>query len=182
MTHLHSMWSMKHLSVGGGLKDWGGCSSCWQCVSKILKYIREMKLSDIFFGVLYGGAFILVLYFVIGLFYRPGPSTVVVYDETPVYQESVWWPWAGGPYNYWPWWTGWWSGGGDGGYGYYGRRWGPGPRHGGYRPHGGGGGRPWGGGGRGAHGGGMRMGGGGMRGGGGGGGRGGGGGGRGGGR
>jgi hypothetical protein len=139
----------------------------------LLKYIREMKLSDIFFGFLYGGAFILVLYFVIGLFYRPAPSTVVVYDETPVYQESVWWPWSNGPYNYWPFWSGWWNGGGDAGYGYYGRRWGP-HRGGGYRPHGGGG-RPWGGGGRGAHGGGF---GGGGRGGFGGGGRGGGGGGR----
>lgn len=111
-----------------------------------------MTLSDILFAILYGGAFILVAYFIIGLFYKPGPSTVVVYnDETPVYQESVWWPWASGPYNYWPYWTGWWSGGGDGGYGHYGRRWGPGRWHGGgYRPHGGAwGGRPWGGGGRG---------------------------------
>lgn len=119
-----------------------------------------MELSDIFFAILYGGAFILIIYFIIGLVYRPGPSTVVVYDETPVYQESVWWPWAGGPYNWWPYWTGWWSGGGDGGYGYWRGRGGH-PRH-------WGGPRPWGGGGRGAHSGGFggRIGGGGGRGGG----------------
>ena len=132
-----------------------------------------MNLSDIFFAILYGGAFILIIYFIIGLFYKSGPSTVVVYnDETPVYQESVWWPWATGPYNYWPYWTGWWSGGSDGGYGYYGRR----HPH-GYKPQGGAwNGRPWGGAGRGGFGGapghigtGGRMGGGGGRGGGGGG-------------
>lgn len=101
-----------------------------------------MKLSDVFFGILYGGAFILIIYFIMGLFNKPtAPSTVVVYDETPVYQESVWWPWYGGSYNYWPYWSGWWNGGGDAGYGYYGRRWGP--HH--------GGGRPWGGAGRGAN-------------------------------
>jgi len=106
-----------------------------------------MKLSDIFFAVLYGSAFILIIYFVGGLFYKPAPSTVVVYgDETPVYQESVWWPWAGGAYNWWPYWGGWYSGGGDGGYGYYGRG------HGGGRHWGGS--RPWGGGGRGGFGGG----------------------------
>jgi hypothetical protein len=128
-----------------------------------------MELSDIFFAVLYGAAFILVIYFIMGLFYKSTPSTVVVYDETPVYQESVWWPWATGSYNYWPYWGGWWSGGGDGGYGrgYYGHRWGGG--------HGGGG-RPWGGGGRGANAGGFGGHGGGFGGGHGGGGRGGGGG------
>jgi hypothetical protein len=114
-----------------------------------------MKLSDIFFAVLYGAAFILIIYFIVGLIHKPVPSTVVVYDETPVYQESVWWPWAGGSYNYWPYWGGWYSGGGDGGYGYYGR--GGGGRH-----HWRSGGRPWGGGGRGGNrsGGGMRGGGG----------------------
>lgn len=120
-----------------------------------------MELSDIFFAVLYGAAFFLVIYFIMGLFYKPAPSTVVIYgDETPVYQESLWWPWAGGPYNYWPYWGGWWSGGGDGGYGYY-----RGGRGG--HPRQWTGGRPWGGGGRGAnvggHGGGGHGGGGGHR-------------------
>jgi len=100
-----------------------------------------MKLSDIFFTLFYGAAFFLIIYLVVGLFYRSNkPNTVVVYgDETPVYAESNWWPWAYGPYNYWPYWGGWYSGGGDGGYGYYGRRWG--------------GSRPWGGGGHRGHGG-----------------------------
>lgn len=101
-------------------------------------------LSDIFFTLLYGAAFILIIYFIVGLIYKPAPSTVVIYDETPVYQESVWWPWSSGPYNYWPYWTGWWSGGGDGGYG----RW---YRRGGGHPHHWGGGRPWGSGSRGAN-------------------------------
>jgi hypothetical protein len=121
-----------------------------------------MKLSDIFFTILYGCAFILVIYFIFGLIYKPVPSTVVVYDEVPVYKEPVW-PWAYGPYNWWPYWSGWWSGGGNGGYGYYGRRWGP--HRGGVR-HFGGGGRPYGGAGRGANvgiGGGPRGGGGGGR-------------------
>ena len=110
-----------------------------------------MKLSDIFFTILYGGALILIIYFVIGLFYKPGPSTIVIYneDETPVYQEPIY-PWSYGLYNYWPYWSGWWSGGGDGGYGYYkGPRWGS---RGGHTRHWGGGGhRPFGGASRGAN-------------------------------
>jgi hypothetical protein len=113
-----------------------------------------MELSDIFFAILYGGAFVLIIYFIIDLVKPSKPATVVVYDETPVVDETYWWPWAGGPYNYWPYWTGWWSGGGDGGYGgWYGRRYGGGGRH--WT-----GGRPWGGGGRGGFGGGGRGGGG----------------------
>ncbi len=97
-----------------------------------------MKLSDIFFAILYGFAFIIIIYFIIGFIYKPTPSTIVVYDETPVYQESVWWPWTGGPYNWWPYWAGWYSGGGDGGYGYWRGRGGHHPRHwGGSRPRGG---------------------------------------------
>jgi hypothetical protein len=131
-----------------------------------------MKLSDIFFAVLYGAAFILIIYFIISLIHKPAPSTIVVYDETPVYQESVWWPWSGGSYNYWPYWGGWYSGGGDGGYGrgYHGRRWGAAGRpwggggRGGNRGGFGGGGRGgFGGGGRGGRGGGGRGGGGGRR-------------------
>jgi hypothetical protein len=80
-----------------------------------------MKISDVFFVIFYGMAFVLVLYFLFGLFYKstvtPVPSTVVVYDETPVYQDSVWWPWYG-PYNYYPAWIPWGTGS------YYGRRWG----------------------------------------------------------
>ena len=74
-----------------------------------------MKLSDIFFAVLYGSAFILIIYFIGGLFYKSVPSTVVVYgDETPVSSEYNWFPWAGGAYNYWPYWGGWYNGGGSG--------------------------------------------------------------------
>ena len=99
-----------------------------------------MKLSDMFFAVLYGVAFILIIYFFITLFYKP--STVIIYDEQPVYYDRVWWPWGTNSYNYWPYWSGWWNGGGGGGYNYYR------PRHhgGGIRPHGGSwSGRPWGG-------------------------------------
>lgn len=97
-----------------------------------------MKLFDVFFAILYGLSFLLIIYFIFSLI---KPATVVVYDETPVYQESVWWPWAGGPYNWWPYWAGWYSGGGDGGYGYWRGR-------GGHPHHWRSGGRPWGGAGR----------------------------------
>jgi hypothetical protein len=106
-----------------------------------------MSLSDIFFFILYGLAFILLIYFFIGILYKPTPSTVVVYDETPVYYDPTWWPWGAGTYNWWPYWGGWWSGGGNGGYGYYGRR--LGPHH--HRLAGGWGGRPYGGAGRGSN-------------------------------
>jgi hypothetical protein len=110
-----------------------------------------MKLFDVFFIILYGAAFFLIMYFIFNIFYKPNPSTVVIYDEVPIYQEPVW-PWYGG-YNYWPVWFPW-SGSYRGGYG-RGKRWGP--YHGGNKP--------WGG--RGGFGGGMRSGGsfgGGMRG------------------
>jgi hypothetical protein len=118
-----------------------------------------MKLSDMFFIVLYGIAIIFIIYFIMGMFYQPSQPTVVVVDETPVYYDSGWWPWYGS-YNWYPTWFPWVGGYGGG---YYGRRWGPGRWHGGgYRPHDGG--RPWGGAGRGAMGpgGGGRIGGGGM--------------------
>lgn len=96
-----------------------------------------MNMTDILFFVLYGSAFLLVLYFILGqVSPKTQPNTVVVYDQTPVSAESVWYPWIGGGYNYWPYWSGWYNGGSGGGYGYYGGRWG---------------GRPFGGGGFGAH-------------------------------
>lgn len=102
-----------------------------------------MKLSDVFFIVFYGAIFLLVIYVIIKLVRPTQPNSIVVYgDETPVYQEDVWWPWAYGPYNYWPYWFPW-AAGGAGAYGYY--------RGGGHRHWTGG--RPWGGAGRGAHGG-----------------------------
>lgn len=77
-----------------------------------------MKLSDIFFAILYGGAFILIIYFIFGLIYKQTDQPMTaVYDETPVYQESAMWPWTGTQYNYWSYWAGWWSGGDNGGYG-----------------------------------------------------------------
>jgi len=103
-----------------------------------------MKLSDIFFAVLYGSAFILIIYFIVGLVYRPGPSTVVIYDEIPVYQQqSVIWPWYS-PYNWYNTWSPWsYTGSGYYGHGmhHWNRPWG--------RGHGGRGGR----GGHGGHGG-----------------------------
>jgi hypothetical protein len=103
-----------------------------------------MKLSDVFFGILYGGAIILIIYFILGLINKPSaPSTVVVYqDETPMYQEPVW-SWYG-PYNWYNTWSPW----SYTGSGYYGGGYGGGRRH-----WGSGGSRPWGQGGRGAHGG-----------------------------
>ena len=105
-----------------------------------------MKLSEIILFTLYGLAFGVIIIFVNGLFHKQSPSTVVIYDETPVSSEYNWFPWAGGAYNYWPQWTGLYNGGGSGGYGYYGRGYGGGRHWGGSRP--------WGGGGHGAHGGG----------------------------
>lgn len=94
-----------------------------------------MKTSDVFLIALYGIVLCLAIYFITGL-YRPVQKTVVIREETPVYQESVWWPWAGASYNYWPGWFPW--GGRWGSSGYYGRgshwdnnvrpRWGSGTR------------------------------------------------------
>ena len=101
-----------------------------------------MELSDVLFVILYGGAFFFVLYFIAGFFYKPAPSTVVVYDEVPVYYNTPVWPWYGG-YNWWPSWFPL-SAGYAGGYGgYYGRKWsGPGKWEGGIRHAAGA--RPWG--------------------------------------
>ena len=102
-----------------------------------------MKLSDIFFAILYGLSFLLIIYFIFSLI-KPGQSTVIIYqdDQPPVYQESSIWPWYGG-YN---WYNSWspWSYTGSGYYnrgygGSHGPRWGSGQT------------RPWGGGGHGAH-------------------------------
>ena len=105
-----------------------------------------MDSSTIFFTLLYGCAFFMIIYLFIK---RPAP--VIVYQE-PVVATSNWWPWPSASYNWWPYWGGWWSGGGDGGYGR--REWNR-PRH--FSGEG----RPWGGAGRGANGmnGGMRGGG-----------------------
>jgi hypothetical protein len=113
-----------------------------------------MKLSELLLILVYGVALIFILYFFIGLFYKQQPSTTIIYEDTNpdiIYETPVW-NW-GVPFNAWPYWTGWYSGGADGGYGYYGRRWGPGYRHGGGHRWGGGHTRPYGGGGRGAMGG-----------------------------
>ena len=114
-----------------------------------------MKTSDVFFTLLYGGAFFFVLYFIVSLFARrTKPTTVIVYDKTPVVSELTWWPWLGGTYNYWPYWY---LGGGNGGYSYYNK---PLARDGSHRHREWSEDRPWGGDGRGAHGGGGRHGGG----------------------
>ena len=151
-----------------------------------------MKLSNVFFTLFYGAAFVLVVYLIYSLFTRSAPNTTTVIYEQPAVEYPVTnvvypsvdidYPWYGG-YNYYPYWWpsgGYWSGSG---WGYRTRpgRWGG--HRGGVRDGirgggriGGGGGRIGGGGGR-IGGGGGRVGGGGARGGAGGG-RGGGGGGR----
>ena len=64
-----------------------------------------MKLLDLFFFILYGAAFLFIIYFIMGL----TQSTVIYQNpvyETPVYETQVYqdsWPWYGG-YNYWPYW------------------------------------------------------------------------------
>lgn len=95
-----------------------------------------MNPSTILLTLLYGGALLFVIYFIVQR-YRPTP---IIIQQVPVtvYPESVWWPWSAGSYNDWPYWTGWWSGGSNGGYSYRGR---------GYRGGGGRGGRIGGGGG-----------------------------------
>jgi hypothetical protein len=73
-----------------------------------------MKLSDMFFIIMYGSAFFLVLYFFMNMSkgtVKP-VTNVIVYEDTPVY-DTVW-PWYT-PYNYWPTWVSW--GGGDYSYG-----------------------------------------------------------------
>lgn len=93
-----------------------------------------MELSDIFFAILYGSAFIFIIHFIIGLLHKPLAETIIVYDQPPVYQNTVLNPFAGS-YNHWPYWTGGYNRGSDGGYGR------------GYHRFG----RPYGGAGRGAH-------------------------------
>jgi hypothetical protein len=98
-----------------------------------------MNILEVLSILLYGGALILVAYFIVGLMRKSTPPAVVVYDETPVASEYNLYPWYS-PYNWYYTWSPWsyWSGGDSG---YYGRRWGP--HHGGNRP--------WGGAGRGAN-------------------------------
>ena len=94
-----------------------------------------MKVSDLFVTLLYGVVFLFIVYLVLLLIRRLNrqPTVIVVGDETPVYDENVWWPWAYGPYNWWPYWFPW-AAGGYGAYNYY---------RGGGRRHWSGG-RPWG--------------------------------------
>lgn len=90
-----------------------------------------MELSDLFFAILYGVAFVLLLSFLYTLIrQQTSPSTnVIVVDDTPTYYNDGWWPWTGTYYNYWPYWFPWAGGYGGGYYGGYGRRWGPGRGH-----------------------------------------------------
>jgi hypothetical protein len=110
-----------------------------------------MEFFEALLLLVYGVAFIIIIYFLFGLMTRPeAPNTVVIYDETPTYDTRYVWPWYGG-YNYWPTWVPWGYGGGYYG-GYWGKRTRPGRWH-------GGGIRPWGGSGRGSFGGAPRVGG-----------------------
>lgn len=79
-----------------------------------------MKL-DMLFSIIYGAALLFVAYFIYTMVrgggkHRLHAMTNLKPDETPVYSENVWWPWMGGPYNYWPYWTSWYNSGKDGGY------------------------------------------------------------------
>ena len=55
-----------------------------------------MKQSDLL-CVVYGGAFLLMLYVMVGIFYKPETVT------TPITTVQMW-PWSI-PYNYWPKWN-----------------------------------------------------------------------------
>ena len=104
-----------------------------------------MKLADMYFPIIYGLAFIFIIYLLFLILHTQSrPSTVVVYDTTPSLQEYNWYPWYGG-YN---WYSSWipWNGRNHGN-----RHWRPHPPHhllGGGGGRFGGGGRVGGGGGR----------------------------------
>lgn len=78
-----------------------------------------MNPSTILLMLLYSGALVFVIYFIVQR-YRPTPIIIQQAPTVINYPESVWWPWSTGSYNSWPYWTGWWSGGGNGGYSYRG--------------------------------------------------------------
>ena len=74
-----------------------------------------MKSIDVFLYIMYGVAIGYVIYF-LSYIYNKSTTTVVYNQLTPVYPETVIYPWSGGGYNWYPYWNGWWSGGRDGGY------------------------------------------------------------------
>lgn len=68
-----------------------------------------MKLTDVFLFIMYGMAAGYVIYFV-SYIYNKSTGNVVYNQVTPVYSETVLYPWNGG-YNWYPYWIG-----GGGGY------------------------------------------------------------------
>lgn len=74
-----------------------------------------MKSIDVFLYTMYGVAIGYVIYF-LSYIYNKSTTTVVYNQLTPVYPETVIYPWSRGGYNWYPYWNGWWSGGRDGGY------------------------------------------------------------------
>ena len=69
-----------------------------------------MKVTDVFLFIMYGMAAGYVIYFV-SYIYNKSTGSVVYNQVTPVYSETVLYPWNGG-YNWWPYWIGsGWSGG-----------------------------------------------------------------------
>ena len=69
-----------------------------------------MDPSTIFFSVVYGVAFLLVLYLTLS---QKRPIAPMVNIENA---STSWWPWPSTSYNWWSYWNGWWSGGENGGY------------------------------------------------------------------
>lgn len=59
-----------------------------------------MKQSDMLFMVLYGGAFLIVFYFIVKFLYNPVDKHIYENTVRPV------WPWSN-HYNHWPKWNGW---------------------------------------------------------------------------
>jgi len=63
-----------------------------------------MKLTDVFLFIMYGIAAGYVIYF-LGFIYNKSTGSIVYNQVTPVYSETVLYPWNGG-YNWWPYWIG----------------------------------------------------------------------------
>ena len=90
-----------------------------------------MDLSIVLVFLLYGAAIAFIIYFIMN---QNTSTPVIIQQESPITyasDDSAWWPWGSGTYNYWPYWGGWWSGGGNGGYEFWqrgGPRIHPGPR------------------------------------------------------
>ena len=73
-------------------------------------FVLDMDLHALCFTVLYGIAFVYLVYLLYAVSNKTEDTNAAV-----IAKES-WWPWSITTYNQWPQWTGWYSSGGDGGY------------------------------------------------------------------